>query len=53
MDVLKLCIITVKDSNFWDFSDLGVYFMHQYIDMVIACDLLILSGFEIDKWTAK
>lgn len=23
------------------------------LSMVIACDLLMLSGFEIDKWTAK
>lgn len=31
MNVLKLWIITVKDSNYWDYLDLRVYFTHQYI----------------------
>lgn len=53
MDVFKLWIITVKGENYWDFFGPWVQRFISCICMVIACDLLMLSGFEIDKWTAK
>lgn len=39
-----------KLLGFFRTLSIEVYIMHLY---GYACDLLILSGFEIDNWTAK